>query len=64
MLGMMLFLIANILQCFIYNGLTDGICCITTLPCEKTIINRIEILYPSTAVSFDFLNNLGNRDIF
>ena len=64
MLGMMLFLIANILQRLIYNGLTDGICGITTLPCKKTIINRIEILYPSTAVSLDFLNNMGNRDVF
>ena len=27
---MMLFLVADILQCLIYNGLTDGICGITT----------------------------------
>ena len=62
--GVMLFLIINILQCFVHNGLTDGICGITTLPCDKMIITRIKVLYPSTAVSLDFLNYFGNRDIF
>ena len=64
MLCVMLFLIGNILQCFVHNGLTDGICGITTLPCEKMIIIRIEILNPSATVSLNLLHNLGNRDVF
>ena len=64
MLCVMLFLIGNVLQCFVHNGLTDGICGITTLPCEKMIITRIKVLYPSTAVSLNLLHNLGNRDVF
>ena len=54
-LFMVLLLIFDVVQCFTYYRLADGICGISSLPFKMAVSQWIQCLYPTAAVSFNSL---------